>query len=137
MKTYRIKKGAHRSGLRFWPLFLTNKMSVQVIFHADCLYVQEPRQGINKLFGFSKGINHMENSMRYGWTSDGTKIFIHTFDHIDGDMVYKDAGVVMPGEPFTLTLNDPKPSFFGYRLYPYFGGDKTAPQDMTIQMEWL
>ena len=137
MKSYTIKEGSHSSGFRFWPLFKTKKMRVKVKFHRNCLYKPEPLQGVNKLFGFSQGFNHMEKSLRYGWTSDGEKIILHHFDHVNGEFSSREAGTMEVGEERELVLLDNNPSAFGYRLFPYFGGRLFAPHDMTIDIEWM
>lgn len=112
-------------------------MSVRVRFSKECLYKPQMHQGVNKLFGFSKGWNHMENSTRLGWTSDGEKIIIHSFEHVGGSFESKELYSLEVEKDHILFVSNQYPKFFGYRLYPYFGGVLPAPKDMTIYIEWL
>ena len=136
MNSYRILEGEHSSGFHFKPLFFIKELRAKVRFHESCLYNHAAEYGVNKLFGFSQGLNHMKNSKRWGWTSDGKKILLHLFDHIDGKIFSEEVDWVKPGEWRELALTSPKKTAVGYRLYPYFGGILPAPHDMDIDIEW-
>jgi hypothetical protein len=110
---------------------------------------------INKLFGRSFGLHH-KNSVRFGWRIDGNKIAIYSYSYVNGqrisNMITKCS--VEKEYKFTMTTKDKLTilevdcdsykirygvetggSNFGYKLYPYFGGNKTAPHDLTIYLD--
>ena len=121
---------------------------------------------INKLFGFSTTWFHHKQSGRVGWRCiDGKHIEILTYSYNDGVRENKESdilGVVEPDELFFCTIEDTEKEYvytfqkgfdtnvvtkwdkkqkdwflFHYLLYPYFGGNKTAPHTMRIQLEKL
>lgn len=116
---------------------------------------------INKLFGFSTTWHHHRQSARVGWRClDGNKIQLLTYSYNSGIRTIGESdilGIVKPNEIFycdiidkeheyvyvfrkanekkELIRRDPKfPDWFlfHYLLFPYFGGNKTAPHDMQI-----
>jgi hypothetical protein len=122
---------------------------------------------INKLYGFTTTFYHHRQSARVGWRCiDGENIQIVTYSYNDGFREPHECdilGVVKPNEKFrcgivdletsylyTFKMNDgtgettffhdaKKPDwfFFHYLLFPYFGGNKTAPHDMVIYINKL
>lgn len=71
LKRYEIKKGKHRSGLHF-GLRLFRVCGGQLKFRISntSAYTLERNQGqINKIGGWSLGLNHHKNSIRIGWES--------------------------------------------------------------------
>jgi predicted transcriptional regulator len=159
-KNYFIKKGNHRSGF-FLNLYLKMfKTKHQVIFSQNCIYKfgDVDDLDINKLFGISFGFHH-KNSMRFGWNVDGDKIAIHYYYYKLGKR-FMNKMVSIPVETvhtFEITVYDayyelkvsdtngktigwanivkPKTVKWGYRLFPYFGGNRVAPHDVTIKMK--
>ena len=117
----------------------------------------------NKVTGISYGMNDHSNSVRLTWVPDFTssgkvKIYGYTYDEkttdpkftflyittIQTGQVY-DACIESVGSKYKITVNgvsifmdnlhaDPSLCF---RLYPYFGGNNTAPQDMVIEIDYL
>lgn len=138
MKTYTIKAEKFYSGFHFWPLFFKKTMTITAKFDFNCLYDPTQFDQINKLAGFSRGINLHESSVRIGWSVEAanpTMIMLWHYEYAHGvrlDPVK--IKYVSPGETFTLELSGG--SWFGYRLYPYFGGTKPAPHDMTISVQY-
>ena len=141
-----------------------NKMKytyMRVVFDDTCTYHIEGPDAldINKLFGVGFG-NHMKYSGRFGWRSIGQQFEIFAYVHNDGDMVTKKVLTCNPNEPIELCLkiSDTDYEFsaskrsgerarvkierrgswlynlFAYRLYPYFGGNLTAPHNMRLEM---
>jgi hypothetical protein len=122
---------------------------------------------INKLCGFSTTWFHHKQSGRVGWRCvDGESIEILTYSYNNGVREQNDTdflGIVMPEEEFEISIYDNEDSyiytfeivgdryskmkcidnkkkdwfFFHYLLYPYFGGNKTAPHDMSIYLKRL
>lgn len=116
---------------------------------------------INKLFGFATTYWHHKQSGRVGWRClDGENIQLLTYSYNDGireNSEHDVMGVVKPGEKFKCSIVDLEQSylyafaksdgtqqtffhdakkpdwfFFHYLLFPYFGGNKTAPHDMKM-----
>lgn len=132
-------------------------MRAKVTFHKDCEYnlPSQDKQDINKLFGYSFG-HHHRNSLRIGWryNEDRKQIEVVSYIYIDGVrqterhlawcdfeeeyemyidnsenyaymIVYTFAGICVP---FRNKLG------VSYPLSLYFGGNNTAPHDMTIDL---
>ena len=163
MKTYTIKKGKHKSGFRLPRVFFRTpkKMTVRVGFHRNCWYQPSTDSvdwnDINKLCGFSQGRHH-KNSYRIGWLpnferkgiinlyhysySGGKRDFVKfesiaTGDYYDLNFeirAYAFGGLQIIADNFS---NEPhiSQSWFGYFLYPYFGGDLKSPIKMEIDLE--
>jgi hypothetical protein len=117
----------------------------------------------NKLFGigYLEGF-HKEDSARFGWRYDteSGKIILTAFCHVNGVMVYEDLCsvfffrkyltmllidgcfyrflVVDAESPFTkygdVTIRFTHDKMWSYPLGPYFGGNQTAPHDMSLHI---
>lgn len=139
----------------------SHTMKMRVMFWDNCLYRLEPPhdKDINKLFGVGFG-NHMKYSARFGWNSSGEQIDIYAYVRHKGKANWRHLTSCSPNESVTLSLtiyygkyafSAIKPSgenavitmprtahwlyrWMPYRLYPYFGGEKTAPHSMTLQL---
>ena len=162
-KVYLILKGKHRAVVRFRPfLGFRNNIRIRVAFHYSCL---ERVKGIdsldaNKLYGVSFGRHH-RNSIRIGWRSTGNQIELCAYHYnrgvrtinwleptIDVSKEYY-ITVLLKKDIYEILLTDRKASFYnntymkykfpffriGYYLYPYFGGNRTAPINMRIIMK--
>ena len=162
MKLYRIAKGRHGS-LHFRPFICKRFLKYRVLFTNSCLYNlgNHNQLDINKLFGLAFGIHHHRNSVRVGWRTDGVsdKISLFAYYYVNGERKWSplcevepnrlyDLSIdVVPGAyvfevedvqssaSFTYTVSRPRVPWPGYYLYPYFGGNETAPHDMTIMMK--
>lgn len=140
-------------------------MKNSVVFDRGCAYDlknAEQQESTNKLFGFSFGF-HKKNSVRFGWRYDveKKKILILPFIHykwkmIIGPILFEinvndlidlsieklNDKIVFIAEYegikhyFNFTVNNIN-SFFGYRLFPYFGGRSVAPHTMKIFLKTL
>ncbi len=124
-------------------------------------FYDEDQHDVNKLFGFSFGFHHV-NSVRFGWrpTEDLTKIEIVGYEYVNKLRIptipicdvelntwykyelkfkggvfneieyYVTDGTKQHGTVHPIVLRN---RFnWGYRLYLYFGGNKTAPHDIII-----
>jgi hypothetical protein len=140
-------------------------MEVKFLFRSECWWAP-PRNNDdldqNKLAGIGFGMNHHKNSVRFTWVPDFDKpnvikIYGYTYDEKKSDPKFTYAyitsvNVLQPcqgkiesiGNQYRLTVNgtvitmdntnsDPGLCF---RLFPYFGGNNTAPHDMTIELEF-
>ena len=116
----------------------------------------ENQSDINKLFGFSDcGTMHHENSARFGWRWNGMAIEIHAYWYRDSirQCKYMDTVSIGQSTEFAIkvlpqqyhfemkekTITVPRQCgslvIDGYQLHPYFGGDETAPHDVTIHIK--
>jgi len=157
---YLIKKGKHfASGLHFG--FHCNKKVYDrtISFSKECWW-KTPRNNddydINKLCGFSYGF-HQKNSLRIGWIPDfknKNQIILFAYWHNNSSQHFFkyltsiptetqfDVEIVCGKKKAYFKINKKitsiafkKPSFtLGYYLYPYFGGNNTAPNNMTIKI---
>lgn len=158
-KKYFIKAGNHRSG--FFPniYFGVLKSTKKIIFTDSCLYDfgNSHNLDVNKLFGLSYGYHH-HNSVRFGWSEDDKEIAIHAYCYLNGQRTMKKImsvptniayvyDITVQDTHYDFTITDetgkivgstttikPKTIKWGYRLFPYFGGDNVAPHDMTIEI---
>ena len=75
----------------------------------------EDDEDINKLYGFSYGVHH-KNSLRFSWKPD-----------------FNNKGMIKVS---AYWIDFVKPKFtWGYFLFPYFGGNNTAANNMTITIK--
>ena len=111
---------------------------------------------INKLYGLSDCYaNHLKNSARFGWRPiDSGLMEIFAYVYADGHRIIESMGTVTPYEQAYYQL-DVKGDYYDflfkghqvsikrvkncnhgvyYRLFPYFGGNMGAPNQMRI---WL
>lgn len=157
-KSYKIWKNWHWCNVlfRFKLLFDCKRMVQQVIFKKSCLYVLPfpDKLAINKLFGFSYGLHH-NNSARFGWHCVEDHIALFAYCYINGKRQEKFITLVKPEQEYKLmisvsnkkyvftvfegksliqrTIDKPNNLFkIGYKLWPYFGGNRKAPHTMEI-----
>lgn len=158
-KVYTIKKGNHHSSHSIAKLE-ANSIAFKANFDSSAIYttIEKGNQAdINKLYGFSDcKSSHHTNSARFGWRWTGENLEIHAYTYVNGERNSKyitsvafdeafDYSLTALPEQYQFTVNDV--SIFmdrscagpasGYVLYPYFGGDETAPHDITILIETL
>ncbi len=153
-RIYTIKKDKHRSGYRYCTT-KENKFKLEVIFDESAIYQTQDtlnQYDVNKLWGVSDcGTNHMENSIRFGWRWLNDNLEIHWFQHENGDFYFAKIKDVEINEIINLELEITDSDYIisvdgvtktisrncnkkrkKYKLYPYFGGDETAPHDVKI-----
>ena len=109
---------------------------------------------INKLYGFSdnNSISHQQFSARFGWRWSDNALRLFGYVYNNGVRASKELGTVAIGaenncsikvsaKSYIFSLNGavdslPRTSTTtkanGYKLYPYFGGDETAPHTVYI-----
>ena len=162
-KTYKIKKGKHSSGTHL-GYFKGNTLKVSFKLDDGAIYRSQSAENqgdVNKLFGFTdcNALDPQQNSARFGWrwNPDTSKIEILAFVDHQGIHSFQDLGTTHPGEVSegTIALENGKYAFYykgkrvvmnrncskskmqGFKLYPYFGGQETAPQDIHIWLKRL
>jgi len=138
------------------------ELKFKVKFDESCLYnfQDEDKHDINKLFGFSIGFHH-KNSLRFGWNVVDNKIIIYYYNYIDGKRINEVFVSCNVNEELLFEITNPfyneynftitdlkngtsrwagfniKGSLFSlkYNLWPYFGGNKTAPHNIKIELK--
>ena len=143
-----------------------NRYQVRFVLETTCWWAS-PRNNddndLNKLTGISYGLNDHSNSVRLTWAPDFTsngriKIYGYVYDEktTDPKFTYQyitsvqtgqscDGLIEVQGNKYKITVNGVSvlmdnlhpDSSLCFRLYPYFGGNNTAPQDMAIDIEYL
>lgn len=157
-------KHYHKALWRLYFHFGSRFLSYDVIFNTSCWYdTRMIGDHTNKLFGMGFGLNHHKDSIRVGWkpieNSDKIALYAYTYNKgvrfievickISVNMKFN-----VKIEPhyerntYIITISDTKQKSiieyrqnfdfkdnWGFRLFPYFGGNPTAPDDMNISME--
>ena len=156
--SYDIKQDKHRSVFRI-KTTRSKKIEFSCIFDQSAVYkTKDPNNqaDINKLYGLSDcGTNHMESSIRFGWRWYDDSLEIHWFKHSDNKFSFGKICNVTLGLPFKCSLKIKEDkyvmnvdgneveiirapcglNYHRYYLYPYFGGDETAPHDIRIKIK--
>ena len=125
-------------------------------FDSSAIYttIDAGRQNdINKLYGFSdNNTTHHQFSARFGWRWSNNALRLFGYIYNDGLNEFKDLGTVALGTEnvcaikvtptaYHFLLNGKTDSLprtsttikaEGYKLYPYFGGNESAPHTINI-----
>jgi len=155
---FKIPKGKHHS---------TNKIKTinrdcidfELLLTSSCKYqtINPVNQwDVNKIFGFSDGDGHQRNSARIGWRWVDNEIQLMAYTHYNGDFYFKKICVAEPGTYYSCRINCLPSSYqfiveqdtvlmdrywiynnLRYLLWPYFGGDETAPHPIEIRVKLL
>lgn len=158
---YVIKKGSHYSDGSRLELIRYDAIHCAVQFDSTAIYtsLDAGNQGdVNKLIGFSDcGSDHQQNSARIGWSWNGKGVLLYAYCYVNGERVIKtltlaplhtpiDCTVAAEGKYYQFSINGVRDSvarhcegYSGtrYKLFPYFGGDETAPHDIHIKINAL
>ena len=161
-KVYKIEKGTHAPIIPKVGSMQSDVLIFNAIFDESAMYqtlTEENQHDINKLMGFSDcNAIHHDNSARFGWRWLEEKLEIHAYCYVNSERITELIGTVDFNEKVNYTLqltdnqyifqiNDEQPVFISrgdlceigiyYMLYPYFGGNEVAPQDISIQIQTL
>ena len=158
---YTILKGQQYCDKNFVMPVKYEQLSFVVKFDSSAIYktVNPANQNdINKLFGFSdNNAVHHEYSARFGWrwSNSALRLFGYIYNNSarsDVELGTIDIGtenscsIKVTSSLYIFTLNNksvtmPRESKTvkaeGYKLYPYFGGDETAPHTISIWIKEL
>lgn len=166
MTTFRILQGKHRAKpFRFWCWWHRSAFKWEVTFGENCRYeFATPDQlDINKLIGVGYLPHHHKNSARFGWRywTGKDQIELLAYCYRDGERVAQHIGYCEIGKRYRIELYISRYQYlfllddangfpisqveihhqnkrrFKYRLGTYFGGNRTAPQDMHITIKKL
>lgn len=149
-----IKKNTHRSGLNFDFVRKNRGLVYDVTFTESCKYnTWREDTSVHKIFGIGFLPYHRWRSIRFGWTyHGGDLVLVHSYIYDNGrrtiePMVWVPIGSstsmsIIPGPDGGYTMRaahvvkhiDIRPKW-GYKLWPYFGGQNVAPHDIKINLE--
>lgn len=158
-ETYLIKEGKHSSVERLGQLD-QSVLIYDVIFDESARYTinTTDQPDINKLFGFSEcNSTHHDNSARFGWRWYQDSLQILAYCYQDGKVNTAFIGSVELNKSYRYSIrlledryifridqigtevilqrgNVCKKGMY-YLLWPYFGGNNTAPHNITILMK--
>ena len=153
--TYVIPAGEHYSSQSAFKAFQDSVLTFTVRFDSSAIYTnrEASNQGdINKLFGFAEKGGHHENSARFGWNWENRKLNLYAYCYVEGERHSLSMGEAEIGKEYSCTIRltaaastfhfnnnthtIPRAIFTntanGYLLYPYFGGDETATNEIRI-----
>ncbi len=158
-RVYKIKEGKHSSS-HVVCSFSGDEMSFEAMFNETVVYENlDPvnQEDINKLFGFSDcSSHHQNNSARFGWRWFNNEIQIFAYCYAENERAWRQVGVVEMNESnnyrivaeeqeYIFWLNEDSVQMkrgkcdgnggLKYKLYPYFGGDETAPHEVQIMIK--
>ena len=156
---YLIRQGEQHATLTYHSTELT-KLKFKALFDSTAIYqtVQDSNQGdINKLYGVSDCNSfHQTNSARFGWRWFEDRLEIWAYTYLNGERkfalidtveigTFNEYEIAFKENKYVFRLNDKEvemdraceSSAQGYKLFPYFGGDETAPHDISIWIEEL
>jgi len=164
-KNFHINKCRHYpTGINF-DTTTSNTNSCSAFFDENCLYQIEGENNsdVNKLWGFPSAIHHQIQSARLGWRcQDGENIEILTYCYKDSAINFDELHVIdtiKPNDILNCTLINTRFEYIfqysrdnysieqtvskssdcfpiHYYLFPYFGGNETAPHDMDIYLKY-
>jgi hypothetical protein len=155
-----IRQGQHYCDQNSIKSVRTSEMKFMVKFDNSAIYqtvVPENQYDINKLWGFTEGINNQYNSARIGWSWNQDTLRLYGYVYTNGVRHYQEITTVLigtnitcsiklAGNTYLFTVNGVSISLprgpsslqaSGYQQYPYFGGDETAPHLVTIMIKSL
>ena len=158
--SFTIRQGQHYCDQNSLKSVRTSEMKFIAKFDNSAIYqtvTPENQYDINKLWGFSEGINNQYNSARIGWSwnNDALRLYGYVYamgvrhmQEITSVSIGADitCSIKLAGNTYLFTVNGVSISMprglsttqaSGYQQYPYFGGDETAPHLITILIKSL
>jgi hypothetical protein len=154
--SYVIPQGQHYANGNNYQQVKYDQLSFAVKFDSTAIYHAtnpENQEDINKLYGFSdNNANHQDYSARFGWNwaRGALRLYAYTYNESVRDSKEITAinigteyfcSILVSGEKYFFTVNGTKVEMArhsttakgeGYKLYPYFGGDETAPHEIRV-----
>ena len=140
----------------FYPPFKDTALYFTVVFDSSAIYNFtdiKTRYDNNKLYGFAdNGSSHLQFSARFGWRWFNNELELAAYTYNSGIVkvlqlgkvelgVENKCAIVVQGDHYNFIMNGVTTSVaresktaeaVGYKLYPYFGGNATAPHTVTI-----
>jgi hypothetical protein len=154
-----ITTGGHSSNQNGYKPVSTSQLNFVVKFDNSAIYQTADaanQSDINKLYGFSdNNATHQVSSARIGWRWYDAQLQLFAYVYNNGVLSYTfitavplaqeiNCSIQVSGSSYLFTANNTQvtmpraattPQAEGYLLYPYFGGDETAPHDIHIMVK--
>jgi hypothetical protein len=166
-KKYTIQAGAHYCDQNTLSRVSGTSMVFVAKFDSTAIYPAvitdyNHAYDVNKLWGFSEGLNNQYNSARIGWRwlNDELQLFAYVYvngtllrDPISYDPPYIktvqigseiNCSIAISGASYIFTVDGvvvktargtTSSKYSGYQQYPYFGGSLAAPHLITIYIK--
>jgi len=158
---YTIRQGQHYADQNFYQPAVYDELKFIVRFDSTAIYqtIEAVNQeDINKLYGFSdNNAQHQQFSARFGWNWTGKALRLYAYIYNNGERSSREIIPVQTGAEINCSLKVAADKYIfsvdnntvemprtsttakssGYKLYPYFGGDESAPHDITIWIKEL
>ena len=155
---YTIFKGRQYCDKSTIKAFSGTGIKFNVKFDSSAIYKTvnpDNQDDINKLYGFSEGIDNHFNSARFGWGWSKNALHLYAYVYAEGERKYKEISTVAIGAAIACSITikggqylfsaDGKnvelgrglkdESVKGYWQYPYFGGDEVALNNIYIYIQ--
>ena len=158
---YTIPAGQHYADQNGFQTVAYNELKFNVKFDSSAIYkAVDPanQEDINKLYGFSdNNANHEQFSARFGWNWARGALRLYAYVYNSGERSFVEITSIQIGSEYTCSIKVSGDHYIfnannktiemgrgsqtskgsGYRLYPYFGGDETAPHEIDIWIKEL
>jgi hypothetical protein len=159
--SYTIKQGSHYCEGNQYKTVDDDEIKFVVRFDSSAIYRSvkpENQYDINKLFGFSdNNTDHHQFSARFGWRWSDNALRLFAYVYNKGIVDYKEIGSIKIGQDVNCSIRITATHYIflmnesiiemprlstttranGYQLYPYFGGDETAPHEIMIHIRQI
>lgn len=152
---YTIEAGEHYCNSSTIKAVSVTEMNFMVKFDSSSIYKSNDsinQKDVNKLYGFSEGMDNHVNSARIGWAWYRNALRLYAYTYANGVRYIKEisaveigkditCGIKVSGKEYIFTVNElivhmtraiETTVASGYQLYPYFGGDEVAPARVQI-----
>lgn len=153
---YYIKKGNQSAENTGYKSVTSNEMKFIVRFDQSAVYsVNNPenQSDVNKLYGFSDNhAAHHQFSARFGWRYMNNQLTLHAYVYNNEQRTEQLISAIEIGKEYSCSIQAAGNQYIfkaagktvtiprlatganvdGYKLFPYFGGNETAPHDIHI-----
>jgi hypothetical protein len=153
---HHIPQGQHSSDQSVFIQTMYDELKFTVKFDSTAVYktaIPENQYDINKLYGFSdNNAQHHEFSARIGWRWSEGALRLFGYIYNNGIRSSEELTTISIGDEHNCSVKVSSGSYIftingvskamprssaasnakGYKLFPYFGGDETAPHDIHI-----
>ena len=153
---YTIQKGKNYCDENGYKGVSVSEMKFVVKFDSTAIYQTQSAENqfdINKLYGFSDNdADHHQYSARFGWRWSDNALRLFGYVYNQGNVTSKELATISIGAEVSCSIQVTGGSYNflvngvnyqlprmattakaeGYQLYPYFGGDETAPHLINI-----
>lgn len=164
---YTIQKGSHDCDQRSIKSVSGTTMNFVAKFDSTAIYPAvitdyNHAYDVNKLWGFSEGLNNQYNSARIGWRWLDGQLQLFAYVYVNGTLLRDpvsydppfiknvsigseiNCSIAVSGSNYIFTVDGvtvttprglSSGKYSGYQQYPYFGGTLTAPHLINIYIK--